>query len=80
MTNRHDWYSDEVAGRLKSVRMSEIPATTEGERVAIETAYRRGYFQGYAAALESPSEDHLYNKLSKWRYCRHSGKFEPPPD
>lgn len=58
-----------------------------GDSAGIESAYRRGYFQGYFRAMDaidsgsslSACEKFLYGLLYKWRYCKHKGKLVPPP-
>lgn len=53
---------------------------------SIETAYRRGYCQGFYAAIESAKwattyklQDFLYKNLYGWRHRKHGGKFEEAP-
>ena len=51
---------------------------------AEEKGYRRGYCQGYQAAIEDAQKyrseemlDHLYGKLSRWRSRQDKGYFPP---
>jgi hypothetical protein len=68
-------------------RLSDVAPLDDLATLAAENAYRRGYFQGYAAAEQARSSGHapdkvrrfLYDRLFSWRYCRHNGKFLQPP-
>jgi hypothetical protein len=51
-----------------------------------EMCYRRGYYQGFYAAMvamgklqEWEVENFFYNKLSAWRRKDHKGEWERPP-
>jgi hypothetical protein len=53
------------------------------ERLMVETAYRRGYCQGWAGSLgmARPMADrHLRDYLLPWRWSRHDGEFCHPPE
>jgi hypothetical protein len=72
MKNQQD-YEIEASERTKNHQPSE--------EVIIENAYRRGYYQGYAAAIDGGASQrtHLYRYLHKWRYAVHEGKMVEPP-
>lgn len=53
---------------------------------SIETAYRRGYCQGFFSAIDSfkhgsfaSLREFLFKDLCAWRYSKHGGKYEEPP-
>jgi hypothetical protein len=85
-------YDEEARERMtkrqaKLIRMSDIEPLTDREKVMIENAYRRGFFQGFCSCFEAAQEGFrwqamerfLYERLFKWRYSRHGGKFQQPP-
>lgn len=47
-----------------------------------ETAYRRGYHQGFDVGHDADGVDYvrLCYSLHAWRYSKHDGKFERPPE
>lgn len=51
-------------------------------RVIAETAYRRGYHQGFDVGQDASREDYarLCEPLHDWRYSKHNGQFERPPE
>ncbi len=75
--------TDEIAIR----RLSDIDPLDDVGMVAAENSYRRGYFQGFFAALdaiqngktESELDRFLCDDLFSWRYGKHNGKFVQPP-
>lgn len=73
--------------RLVTRCMADVPKLTERDRVMIETAYRRGYSQGYEAAasdsfvtsIRALMPEFICDALHRWRYASHGGRFEEPP-
>ena len=66
-----------------------MPPLDHDARVAVETAYRRGYCQGFYGALEALRQGKSLRELDNflideltlaWRYQRHDGKFVQPPN
>lgn len=65
----------------------QLDAECRNDNAGIESAYRRGYFQGYFRALDAMDhgwswtacEKFLYGLLYKWRFCKHRGQFTEPP-
>ena len=91
MTSGHEDYADEhraASSEPVLVRVSDLPPLTERERMVIECAYRRGFFQGWFGCFSAihrgfslrKVESFLYKQLYKWRYCKHDGKMTPPPE
>lgn len=84
-------YIREITSASKSEsiirRLSEIDELDPIAKVCAETAYRRGFCQGYFEALEhiqdykltSEMAEYLYGYLYAWRYKKHDGEKEPPP-
>lgn len=84
-------YADEararVSSRNKRLKEEDYSNLTDREKVLIETAYRRGYFQGYwfcyTDAVAGASREKLFRfifiRLARWRNKKHSGKMKEPP-
>lgn len=67
---------------------------TRAARVAIENAYRRGYHQGFSAAVNATGKflyaygdeiaeyelPEIKQDICDWRHAKHGGKFERPPE
>jgi hypothetical protein len=69
-----------------TVCLADLPPASPESLRAHESAYRRGFCQGYAQALadrqgSSPQQcdEHLYDELLPWRYERHHGAMTFPP-
>lgn len=88
----HSMYDQEVRERMTKrqvnlICLADIEPLTEREKLMIENAYRRGFFQGFCSCFEAVYdgfrwpvlERFLYGRLHKWRYSRHGGKFQEPP-
>jgi hypothetical protein len=83
----HEDYDIEVFERMTCqpviLCVADMPQITAAERVRLENAYRRGYFQGMSDVdLDADPHDveHFIDKtLYEWRYKKHNGKFELPP-
>lgn len=88
----HEYYSYEAAERRKPkndicYEPQDDQPLTDHARLHIETAYRRGYYQGYHEAtrdrkMATPqmADDFLFGALFDWRLEQHDGKFERPPE
>lgn len=89
----HSDYSVECSERAADnpafvVASGTFEPTTERERIMVETAYRRGFQQGYFSAWDAVNSGcslqalsrFIAGKLHAWRFCRHNGKFDPPPE
>lgn len=66
--------------------VSDLEPLTDREKLLVETAYRRGYYQGHYLALEmvhsigiAKAYNFVVTKLKKWRLAKHDGKLIPPP-
>lgn len=67
--------------------MSDVPQLTERERLMAESAYRRGFYQGYMAATDDRIHGSTLKRcvrflsgvLYKWMINRHDGSRQPPP-
>jgi len=89
----HEDYALEIEerrGGRKPVLASvgDLQQMTDREKLIAETAYRRGYFQGFyngTVTLEDSGHtfakvsDWMYRVLFRWRYKKHNGAFEQPP-
>jgi hypothetical protein len=79
---------EKAESEVEVLRMELSEPMTPLRQIELEAAYRRGYFQGYCAALRDTKgfatrqkmEDFLYETLHPWRISRHNGKLEPPPE
>lgn len=68
--------------------LSEFPQISKESKIGMESAYRRGYTQGYWSALNDLQDGHSfqeciehYEKLFKeWRTTTHNGEIDPPPE
>lgn len=79
----------EARERLTLIRASDVDMgniTEHDLSRASESAYRRGYTQGFWHALESarltedPGLSKIYLRLYNWRFARkHDGSMECPP-
>jgi hypothetical protein len=87
---KHEDYNREAAERCTQTIMSDFvyfAKLTDAQRVIVENAYRRGFFQGFHEAVHGMEtglrlddlKDHLDPKLYVWRYAEHNGNFEFPP-
>jgi len=71
----------------KTVHVSPLDKLTAREQLLVESAYRRGFHQGWHACLKNsldgiPTrslEKFLYGALFRWRHSKHGGKLKPPP-
>jgi hypothetical protein len=90
---RHENYSLEIGERRGGrrpvlVTVADLTEMTDREKLIAETAYRRGYFQGFYTGTVTLEEsghtfakvaDWMYRVLFRWRYKKHNGDFEQPP-
>lgn len=68
--------------------INDLEPITEREKLMIETAYRRGYYQGWwfcykafdEGAKPSSVQKFIFGRLFKWRLKRHGGKLAVPPE
>lgn len=87
MKPTHELYAGEVEECAGIQSMADCKPLDDSARRAVECAYRRGFFQGAATALDAfgqssaPAlEAWLHNQLHDWRFLRsHNGQMEPPP-
>jgi hypothetical protein len=89
----HSAYNMEANARRterqkRTVCISEIEPLSVREKLLVENAYRRGFFQGWYQCLETMKdaasectlERFLYGPLYRWRYSKHGGKLTIPPE
>lgn len=65
--------------------LPDCPPHPDENKLAIEAAYRRGFYQGATAAVEgvdagkTPTKLRAWlRRLYRWRYSRHGGRVEFP--
>lgn len=85
----HEVYEYEAIERLPkhvAKTVSDCDPSTVRERVMMETAYRRGFCQGFWHCLYASENgygrDRLrkhYMRLHRWRLLKHGGKLVEPP-
>ncbi|MDA0990517.1 MAG: hypothetical protein O3A51_07180 [Verrucomicrobia bacterium] len=85
----HEMYDIEAAERqtpkqqrANLISMDEEMALTDRERLMIESAYRRGFTQGYQQAM-ADEQAGINTRLARegylrWRFARHGGQFQIP--
>lgn len=76
----------DYALRPNWVRLSDLPNSSPEVLAGIESAYRRGYTQGFWAAMEAMQDgasekdlDEHFDDLREWRLKRKGGTPEQPP-
>ena len=73
--------SNGFKGESAAMILSQLdPEETKRIRAACESAYRRGYSQGYFAAMGTTINNVFFNKIMRWRYKYHGGNVELPPE
>ncbi len=88
----HEDWNQEVRNRFRGdvqlVNLADVEPLSKNARVCVESAYRRGYCQGFFAGMSdvrpspngSRKEKFFFDELMcKWRYTTHQGKLELPP-
>lgn len=88
MKPTHESYETEASesSGVKVTCLADIKPLDEATRAALESSYRRGYYQGAAKAIDavergSPKIHDWLQELFDWRYLRnHRGNMEPPPE
>lgn len=88
MNHEQHPYMAENLTHANIVKLSDVEPITVRERTSGEAGYRRGYVQGYAMALDAiasgfsveETKAFIYEKLAPWRYHKHGGKFQQPPE
>lgn len=72
----------------KKYALADLSDMTDREQLIAETAYRRGFYQGFWGCLRAVRENALLSQLTrfmnarlyKWRFAKHGGKLTPPPE
>lgn len=71
----------------ETISLESLEDLSERDKLLIENAYRRGFYQGWFLCIDAINkgaptnklEKFLYGALFRWRYSRHGGKFEIAP-
>jgi hypothetical protein len=83
--NCQEAYLQEASERSSGVCLPTGDDMDDDTRLIVENAYRRGYCQGFYAAIDAPNSskpslDEFYSdELHRWRYEVHNGQFTEPP-
>jgi hypothetical protein len=82
--NDHACYRLECYARQKKklYTSSELIPKDDRERLMVESAYRRGYSQGFFLCIGIPASAAraFYDVIFKWRIKKHGETLERPPD
>lgn len=85
----HGAYELETQSRMTPSQRSAAPAlrpADDRERLMVETAYRRGFAQGFYLCLEAAIDGvaqsvlkQVYRRITVWRALQHGGRLVLPP-
>jgi len=80
----HDCYAGECYEKQASETYcaSEFEPKDNRERIMVESAYRRGYSQGFFNCIGLPESAArvFWHVVLDWRMKKHGGALELPPD